>query len=252
MKTVAIIQARYGSSRLPGKVLKVLGGQTVLAHVLNRSHRIKGVDEVCCAVSEETESDSVAEEGKRNGAIVVRGSEKDVLERYYTAAKLTNADNIMRITSDCPVIDPEVCQLVIDEFESSGADYGCNNLPPSWPHGLDCEIFRFEWLEKAFVEARKPSEREHVTPFIRNHPDVKKINVPCPLENVESHRWTLDTQQDYDFFKLLFEKAGKKSCDMSWQDILGLMDDNLTSINAGQDRYEGLHKSLEEDKRAGF
>jgi len=259
MNKVVIILARYGSSRLPGKVLKDLGGKTVLAHVLDRCKKINGIDSVCCAVSDDEESDIVAVESERNKAITIRGSLNDVLSRYYHAAKELKADVVMRITSDCPMVDPEVCDNVLQLFLENDVDYASNNLSPTWPHGLDCEVFSFDWLEKAYVTSEKPSDREHVTQYIRNHDASKKINLDCPLSevskhlyDVSKHRWTLDTAQDYEFFNQLFVKTKSKCADMSWKEILAVVDEKLITVNCGQDRYEGLNKSIKEDKEAGF
>lgn len=252
MSAVVIVQARYGSSRLPGKVMMNLGGKTVLSHVLDRCKKIKGVDIICCAVSEDSLSDGVAEEAEKNNVIVCRGSESDVLNRYYVAAKKLNAKIVMRVTSDCPIIDPVVCAKVIEAFDRTGADYACNNMPPTWPHGLDCELFKFEWLARANFEAKKPSEREHVTQYIRNNSAASRVNYFCQKDNVKNYRWTLDTKQDYDFFKELFKKTNNQCAKMSWLEILGVIDQKLLKINMGQDRYEGLNKSLLEDKKEGF
>jgi len=252
MKKVVIIQARLGSSRLPGKVLLKLGEETVLSHVLDRCKRISDIDLVCCAISDDHESDVVAAEAEKLGVCVVRGSEHDVLNRYYIAAKETDADIILRVTSDCPLIDPEVCADVIAQFERTTADYACNNLPPSWPHGLDCEVMKFEHLENANRDAKKPSEREHVTPYIRNNIDIVKVNLTCPIQGVAGQRWTLDTPQDYKFFQELFKRTDNTCGKMTWKEILNSMDSDLECINTGQDRYEGLNKSLLEDKKSGF
>lgn len=163
-RTGVIVQARIGSSRLPGKVLMRLGDRTVLAHVLERCLAICGIDVVCCAVPDGPADDRVAEEARRSGAEVFRGSETDVLDRYYRAAATFRLDVILRVTADCPLLDPGVCGDVLSLRSAAGADYVCNNLPPSWPHGLDCEAMTFAWLERAAHEASQPYEREHVTP----------------------------------------------------------------------------------------
>ena len=168
-RSVCIVQARMGSTRLPGKVLKSLAGPSVLEHVLRRCQAIDGIDVVCCAVSNDSESDPVAREAERAGAVVFRGAQDDVLERYHQAAIACDADIVMRITSDCPLVDPAVCAEVLSMLQNTGADYCANNMPPSWPHGLDCEVFTFDWLDRAAREAERPSEREHVTQFIRRH-----------------------------------------------------------------------------------
>lgn len=202
--TATIVQARMGSTRLPGKVLRRLGSKTVLAHVLERCAAIRNSDVVCCAVADGADSDLVAEEAKRCGAVVYRGSETDVLSRYHDAARSISADVVLRVTSDCPLIDPEVCAQVIDLRAREAADYACNNMPRTWPHGLDCEAFPFESLSRANREAQNGEEREHVGPYMRNHPASRKANLPALEPGLSDHRWTLDTERDWAFFEALW------------------------------------------------
>ncbi len=206
MTTAVVVQARMGSTRLPGKVLMSLAGRTVLSHVLARCGAISNADVVCCAVPEGRESDPVAAEAERCGAVVVRGSESDVLGRYRQAAQVVRAQVIMRITSDCPLIDPEVCSKVLALRAREEIDYACNNMPPSWPHGLDCEAFTTVALVRADREAASPEEREHVTPWLRRHADIKRANLACREPGQAAHRWTLDYDADYQFLAALFER----------------------------------------------
>jgi|APSaa5957512535_1039671.scaffolds.fasta_scaffold83001_2 spore coat polysaccharide biosynthesis protein SpsF len=253
-RTIVIVQARMGASRLPGKVLRTLAGKTVLAHVLERCAAIANIDGVCCATTENSQDDAVAEEAKLAGVTIFRGSENDVLERYAGAAIEMNADVILRVTADCPLIDPDICACVLKARENTHTDYASNNSPPSFPHGLDCEVFSIDWLLRAAKEARKPSEREHVTPYIRNHPDAKQANFTCEKSNVAHHRWTLDTAADWDFFKSLFSLLPDGPENWSWCVPLDIVCSNpeISQLNAGQDRYEGLNKTLAEDEVAGF
>ena len=253
-KVVAIIQARWGSTRLPGKVLKLLNGRSVLDHVVSRCLHITGIDEVCCAIPSSSDSDGVAAEASRIGATVVRGSENDVLDRYYKAATKTKADIIMRITSDCPLIDPHLCHQVLHRFRIDDADYAANNSPPTWPIGLDCEVISFEWLQKAAQEATRPSEREHVTPYIRNNPNTKQTNLSCSNRSISHHRWTLDTPTDFQFMTEIFERLGTSLNSYSWLRTLEIVEKEpqLAAINAGIDRLSGYKKSLIEDLAAGF
>jgi spore coat polysaccharide biosynthesis protein SpsF len=206
-RTVVIVQARTGSSRLPRKVLMPLEGRSVLSHVLARCHAIDGVDEVCCATTIDADDDPVADEAERCGAVVFRGSEKDVLERYHLAAKACKADIVMRVTSDCPLIDPQIAANVLALRAEKNADYAANNMPQDgsprgWPHGLDCEAFTAQSLADAAEKAEDPYEHEHVTPWIRNNPDLLRVNLDGP--GGHTHRWTLDYPEDMDFFRALF------------------------------------------------
>ncbi|MEO5335312.1 MAG: glycosyltransferase family protein [Magnetospirillum sp. WYHS-4] len=253
MTTAAIVQARLGSTRLPGKVLLDLGGVTVLARVLERCRAVPGVDRVVCAVPDNAADDPVAAEAERCGVPVCRGSETDVLDRYRKAAEMAGADVILRVTSDCPLIDPEVCGQVLALRAATDAAYACNNMPATWPHGLDCEAFPRAWLEGAAREAVKPSEREHVGPFIRNHPEARKANLPCPDGDHHFRRWTLDHPEDYAFLKEIYARLPAGPAAFAWKAALAvvLREPELARINAGFDPLEGLKKSLAADRRAG-
>lgn len=202
--TAVIVQARMTSSRLPGKVMLDLGGHTVLWHVLRRCAAIPGVDVVCCAVPDTATSAPIESEVATCGAIPVRGPEADVLERYRLAAEATGADVVMRVTSDCPVVDPELCGRVLAARAAAGAGYACNNMPRSWPHGLDCEAFTRAALEQAAALATDPYDREHVTPWLRRSPAVSRVNVAGPGGYLAARRMTLDFPEDYAFFVALF------------------------------------------------
>jgi spore coat polysaccharide biosynthesis protein SpsF (cytidylyltransferase family) len=254
MRVAVIIQARIASTRLPGKVLMDLGGKTVLARVIERARAIPGADVVVCAIPEGGADDPVALEAARAGAVVFRGSQTDVLDRYWRAALAMDAGAVMRITSDCPLIDPAVCGDLIRLWREAGVDYGSINTPPSWPHGLECEIFSMAWLERAAREAVKPSEREHVSPFIRNHPEVGQVNMPGPGSETVRHRWTLDHPDDLAFLRALWARLPQGPEGWSWRVPFAIVeaDPALAALNAGHDRLEGLNKSLVEDRRAGF
>ncbi|MCE2510436.1 MAG: glycosyltransferase family protein [Alphaproteobacteria bacterium] len=234
-RSVVIVQARYTSIRLPGKVLRPLAGKTVLRHVLERCLAIEAADAVCCAVPETADSDAVAEEAKRIGVAVFRGSEADVLARYHGAARHMQADVVLRVTSDCPLLDPEICSRVLKLREAQDADYACNNMPPSWPHGLDCEAMPFSWLDRAHREAQDPFQREHVTPFLRTHDATRKANLPCPVDGAAKHRWTLDTPRDLAFLEAVFERMEMEG-GMNWRGPLALVeaDSKLAAINAAE------------------
>lgn len=236
MTTAIIVQARLGSSRLPGKVLKSLAGGTVLAEVLRRCRAIPGADLVVCAVPEDKKDDPVAEEARRCGAFVTRGSETDVLDRYLQASRAVGADVVMRVTSDCPLIDPDVCGAVLDLRAAEGADYACNNLPPSFPHGLDCEAFTHDALEMAWREAIAPEDREHVTPWLRRAPTIRRAVLAGPGEDFAHLRWTLDFPEDYDFFKAVFVLVPAPTAIQGWQELATLLKHHpeIAAINSQQ------------------
>jgi spore coat polysaccharide biosynthesis protein SpsF len=215
-----IVQARFGSTRLPGKVLLPLAGRPALASVLDRCRRIPGIDVVVCAIPEERASDPVAEVAALCGAVIFRGAEHDVLDRYHRAARLVGAKKIMRVTSDCPLIDPALCGEVLALLEARDADYACNNMPPHWPHGLDCEAFRAEHLARAAREATAAYDREHVTPWLRRNPDLRRINLDGPGGGIERHRWTLDYPEDYAFFRAMADALGGRFVSATTTEIL--------------------------------
>lgn len=231
--TAVIVQARMGSTRLPGKVLKPLGGMTALAQCLRRCQAIPGVDRVVCAVPEGTDDDPVAAEAAKSGVHITRGSAADVLARYHKAAVEIGAQWIMRVTSDCPLIDPGLCGRIINAVKSEGADYGCNNMPPSWPHGLDAEVFTFDALNRAFQSATQPAEREHVTPWIRNHPAFAKVNVPMHGADLSAIRMTLDYPEDYAFFVEVFKRLPPAPAIPTIDAVLSVLEAHpeLTAIN---------------------
>lgn len=214
MKVGVVIQARMGSTRLPGKVLMDLHGRPVLAHVLDRSRAIRGVDTVIIATTVEAQDDPIAEMCKRWRVPCYRGNETDVLDRYYRAAALHQLTVVARITSDCPLLDPAVVQLVLEEFVHSGPDYCSNVHPCTYPDGLDVEVMSIEALERAWCEAADPFEREHVTPYIWRRPigpehldGFRLRNVPGKTDH-SALRWTVDTSEDLDNVRALMHRQG--------------------------------------------
>lgn len=181
-----------------------LAGVPALIHVLHRCRSIEGVDEVCCAISDEENSDPVEALAQEHGFLTVRGSENDVLERYQMAATQTDADIVMRVTSDCPLIDPAVCGQLLDVRRGEGADYANNIDPRAWPKGLDCEVFTRHILEKAGVRAENADDREHVTPWMRREPTLRRASLPSPDPSWGKLRWTLDYPEDLQFMEAVF------------------------------------------------
>ena len=202
MKIVAIIQARMGSTRLPGKVLKKIVGKPALEILLTRLSRSLLVGEICVATSQNIENDQLYNAIEEMGYRVIRGSETDVLQRFWDAAVATSADIIVRITGDCPVIDPSLVDEAVQTFLNSDADYVSNVDPATFPDGLDVEVFSKELLERAHIQASSDFEREHVTPFMRTS-EFERLN----LQNVSdtSHlRLTLDEPEDIILLQTIF------------------------------------------------
>jgi spore coat polysaccharide biosynthesis protein SpsF len=201
LSTAVIVQARMGSHRLPGKVMCDLAGHTVLQHVLERCREIPGADIVVCAVPDESASLPLEATAAECGAAVFRGSENDVLVRYLGAARAVDAKIVMRVTSDCPLIDPEICGQVLALRKSKGVDYAANFMPRSYPHGLDCEAFTVAALVGASESTDDAYDREHVTPWLRRAHNVTRANLASGDVSLARHRWTLDYPEDLAFFR---------------------------------------------------
>jgi spore coat polysaccharide biosynthesis protein SpsF len=216
-RTSCIVQARVGSTRLPGKVLELLGDAPVLEHVLRRCQAIAGVDDVVCATVEGSDGDAVAELAEDLDVAVYRGSERDVLARYHGAAHAVGAEIVLRVTSDCPLIDPEVCAAVLKLRAEAEADYAANNMPPTWPHGLDCEAFTIEALDEAAATATAPEDHEHVTPWIRRNRAFHRVNLAGPGGELTAQRWTLDYPEDLAFLRALYERLPRGCAGRSWR-----------------------------------
>lgn len=234
MTTACIVQARVGSSRLPNKVMQPLAGESVLSHVLRRCKAVAGVDVVVCATVDEPACDALAAEAVRCGAVVYRGSERDVLDRYTQAARMVGAEAVLRVTSDCPVFDVDLAAAVVAVRKAGDFDYTCVNMPPQWPHGLDVEGISLRALERAWREARAPEEREHVSPWIRNHPDTTKAVVTSPDPSLRKHRWTLDFPEDYAFFQALMQHLPAAPALPNWRDVLAVVEayPEIAALNA--------------------
>ena len=250
-KVYAFIQARTGARRLADKVLLDLKGKTVLEHVISRVQAAHCVEEVVVLTTVRGEDLRIVELVSRLGVRVLCGSQDDVLDRYYQAARLLNAAHVMRITADCPVIDSSIIDQAADGYFESKADYCSNALTQTFPDGMDVEVFSFGALKKAWQNARLSSEREHVTPYIRNHKRMFKV---VSLENpnrLGHHRWTLDEKKDYIFIKKLYDGLYSSNPLFGMNDILKFLERNpqLAGINASIARNEGYARSLKFDRQ---
>ncbi len=205
MRVVLVNQARMTSTRLPGKVLLPVLDKPLLAYQLERLRRARRVDEIVVATTLNATDDPIVELCGQLGVSIYRGSELDVLDRYYQAAKAHSADVVVRVTSDCPVIDPALVDQVIAAYAEGGYDYIANTRERTFPRGMDCEVFSMAALTEAWNEGRLPYEREHVTPFLYQHPERYRIgNVASGREGGNSlglHRWTVDTPEDFDLIQ---------------------------------------------------
>ena len=244
MTVVAIVQARMNSSRLPGKVLKPLAGMPVLGHVVERLSYCRLVDSIVVATSLEASDDIIEVYCEEMNVKVFRGSLDDVLDRYYQAAQIYEADSIVRITADCPAIDPVIVDAVITGFLSGNYDF--YGLGGEFPDGLDCSVFAFSAIERAWREASLKSEREHVGPYIENNPDLFRNGSLNIFNGLSNQRWTLDEYDDYRLLTKIFEKLYRKNSPFMTHQVLNLLkaEPSLYSINNGITRNEGYINSL--------
>mgnify|MGYP002509972589 CR=1 FL=1 len=250
MKYIAMIQARCGSSRLPNKVLKDLSGKTDLQWVIERVQRSRHIDEVMVITSIEKNNLPLIKLCAELGVRVYVGSEEDVLDRYYQAAKLIQTEYIVRITADCPLFDWRYLDMAIEQMEAD-TDYMAE-MTESFPDGEDIEIVKFSVLKKSWREAKLASEREHVTMYIKNHPEMFKMqNLECPIQGIGSKRWTLDEDEDYELVSAIYQHfISLDREDFVTEDILGFLEENpqLEQLNAKYTRNEGLLRSIANDK----
>jgi spore coat polysaccharide biosynthesis protein SpsF len=249
MNVVAIIQARMSSNRLPGKVLLPLAGIPTLTHVVSRIQSCKTVDKVVIATSTDPSDDTIQIHCKESKFDLYRGSLLDVLDRYYHCAIATNASTIVRITSDCPVIDPVVVDAVVTGFLAGDYDY--YSLSGEFPDGLDCEVISFGALEKAWGNSILPSEREHVCPYIHtSHKSEFKTGGLELFTGLQHMRWTLDEPSDYELLKIIYDSLYSPEKIFLTNDILLEFQKNPEWININQtiSRNAGYQKSLVQDE----
>jgi spore coat polysaccharide biosynthesis protein SpsF len=221
-RTVAIIQARMGSTRLPRKVLLPLLSEPMLTHVVRRVARARSVDATVVATTVSPPDDAIVELARREAWIVERGSEADLLDRYLQAARANGAERVVRITADCPLIDPGLIDEIVEKLSTTGAAYASNTLEPrTYPRGLDVEAMTLEALEAANVADHDPRSREHATPWIYRHPDQFTLAAVRWPVDLSGHRWTVDTADDYELVRRVYEELGR--ADFSWRDALAVV-----------------------------
>lgn len=253
---LAILQARMSSTRLPNKVLKEVNEIPLLKYECERILQSQKIDKLIIATSIDKSDDAIESFAKENCIDIFRGSLDDVLSRYYKCAKEfkekveINKLNIIRVTGDCPIIDPKVIDEVIEYFDANNCDYASNTLVPTYPDGMDIEICTFEALEIAYNKATFKSDREHVTLFIKNDDRFKKLNYSSKYDF--SHlRMTVDEENDFELIKIILENLYKNNPNFSYLDAISFMTKNPDTlfINSNITRDEGLAKSLKEDGR---
>jgi spore coat polysaccharide biosynthesis protein SpsF len=242
---LAIIQARYSSTRLPGKVDMDIAGKPMLGWVIERTLAAQCIDKVLVASTTNPEDKKVEQIADQFGALFYAGSESDVLDRYYQAAKLVNADVVVRVTGDCPLIDPAEIDASVELRAAEQADYASNRLHPTFPDGLDVDVLTSEALERVWRNATKSSDREHVITYIWNNPSDFKLASREHPEDFSAHRWTVDHPVDMAFMRSLFEQLGDSAPDAGWEQVLSVINASDTlRMNTATHREEGYQLSV--------
>ena len=238
MSVNAIIQARCGSTRFPNKVFALIDGKPLLWHVVNRLKYATKIDDIIVATTVSEKDDKIEEWCKENDVHCFRGSEENVLNRYYSASEAFPSDYVVRITADDPFKEPKVIDAVITKLIEEGYDHVTNNLPPSFPEGLDCEAFKKSALDRSEKEAETAFEREHVTQYIYHHPEIFKIGNVSNGENLSYLRWTVDKDVDFEMVKAVYAHRNPAN-----KGIL-LMDEILEILKANPE-IENINSEVE-------
>ena len=245
MKIIAITQARTGSKRFPNKIMNKIDDETLLSVHINRIKKSKKINSIIIATTNKKKDDIIELESNKLNVSCYRGDEEDVLDRFFHAAKPYNPDFIVRLTSDCPLIDSSLIDIIIDATINSNVDYCSNTLIESYPDGQDVEVFSFNSLTKAWKESVLFSDREHVTPYMKRNFNV--LNIHSNNMNFNKVRMTVDEPNDFMVIKRLVDKLGLNE---KWENYtnLYLNDKTISSINGSITRNEGYIKSINKDQ----
>lgn len=249
IETLAIIQARMSSTRLPGKVMMPVMGRPLIEYQIERVLRAKTVDKLVLATTSNEDDDVLEGLCRKLNVACFRGSRDNVLERFYLAASEYAPKNVVRLTGDCPLSDPEIIDDVVGYYLGSGYDYVSNNLTACFPDGLDVEVFKFRALEESFIKAVLPSHLEHVTLYIRQNDIFSACQFPANCE-YSGYRWTVDEPEDFEVVRHIIEALYSRNAEFDWLDVLHFIESrhDVVKINKRFLRNEGLIKSIELDK----
>lgn len=250
LRVLAVVQARMSSSRLPGKVLLPLLGEPMLARQIERLRLSTRIEKLIVATSSAATDDPITAQCEALGVPCYRGSLDDVLDRFVHAARPHSPQHVVRLTADCPLTDPVLIDQLIAKHLVSGADYTTNANPPSFPDGLDAEVMRYAALHIAWREARRQSEREHVTLFIASQPERFVIETLQSETDLSALRWTVDEADDLELVERIYAALYPRNPSFTTQDVLQLLEEQpeLRTLNTLHRRNEGLEKSLENEK----
>jgi spore coat polysaccharide biosynthesis protein SpsF (cytidylyltransferase family) len=247
---VIIIQARLGSKRLPRKSIAKIKNKPLIWYVIHRAKRVNGIKKIILATTKKKEDKVLVNIAKKSKVESFIGENNDVLDRYYKCALAYNADPIIRVTGDCPLLDPILISKMLRFYSKHNYDYVSNVLKPTYPDGLDVEIFSFNTLERIWKKAKLKSEREHVTSYIRNNLNEFRIFDYVNDKDLSSYRWTVDEKRDLEFVRKIYSLMHPKKY-FTTNEILKVIMKNpkIQAINAGISRNEGYFKSLKKDKK---
>lgn len=248
---LGVLQARVSSTRLPGKVLRPVLGEPMLARQIERVRRAQAMDRLIVATSTAADDDAIAALCGRLNVDCFRGSLDDVLDRFYHAAVPHQPSHVVRLTGDCPLVDWIIVDRAIAACCEGRFDYVSNALQPTWPDGLDVEVMTFAALEVAWHNARLPSEREHVTPFIYKNPERFRLYGMINDRDLSAHRWTVDEPADFTFVTAVYEALYRTNPAFGTNDVLDLLDQRPEiAVNFHHERNAGMKKSIEADRNA--
>lgn len=252
----ALIQARFSSTRLPGKILREINGRPMISYMLDRVAAAENIDKVVLITSTDSSDDPVEKLCKNNNILYYRGSLDDVLDRYYQAAKKLKADVIVRLTGDCPLMDPRMVEDVINVYKKGSYDFVSNSIPPNntIPDGMDVEVFSFRKLEQAWHKTKKPSDREHVTFYFWQNPKLFSVFKYDLKKDLSSYRLTVDYPEDFEVIKAVFAELYPKNPLFTMEDIIDFLNDNpdIRNMNKNVKANQGWQSAREKDKKAGF
>lgn len=245
-----ILQARTGSERLPKKVLMDIEGKPMIVHIIERLKLSKEAERIVIATTEKKGDDEIQTLAPKLDVLVFRGSENDVLDRFYKAASKFELDPIVRVTGDCPFVDPQLIDKMIVQFQRKRLDYLSNTIRPTFPDGLDAEVFTFSSLERAWKEAKLLSEREHVTPYIKKSSSPSRMENYVNSEDMSNLRWTVDSMDDLVFTRKVYSLVYNDKRPFTTKDVLYAIKKHpeLTEINNHIARNEGYMKSIKNDR----
>lgn len=252
----AIIQARMTSTRLPGKIMLQACNKTFLTHMLERVNRSKMLDKIMIATTKNQTDDIIEEFCKSNNIECYRGSEDDLIDRYKMAADKISADVVVRLTSDTPLLDPAIIDKMIVTYQNNNYDLVCNNfpLPRTYPDGMNVEVFSYKVLNEIHKEAKKPSDREHVTFFVWMHPEKYRSYRVDYEKDLSNYRFNLDYYDDYLFLKSVFEGIYPNNDLFTMEDVIDWLDEHpdVLKLNETIKPHMGILNSFDKDKNKGF